>query len=583
MPDIVPLPPGTGRESEAPDPERLVARYQALKSARANVDTVYQEIADYVIPRKAVIQSPPVQGAEQTEHLWDSTAVRANELLAARIQGALTSPSVRWFSIKTRNEEINRLWAVRSWLNGVEEQLYLTLRQSNFNAEIGEVYLDLGAFGTGAMLMEAVERQGRFGFMFHGLAPGTFCIAENAQGEVDTVFRELRLSVRQVAQQFGTDALPEAWADLLTEKPDAEQIVLHVIAPRRVDNLERKDARHWPWMSVYLALSEKHVLQEGGYQEFPCIVARWSKTTGEVYGRGPGHTALPDIRTLNKAVELTLQAAGKALNPPGLVSHDAVIAELDLRPAAQNTVEGDPRMAWVPLESGAKFDVGKILNEELRQAIRNTFYWDNLQLQTERVMTATEVQRRLELMQQFLAPTLARLESEALTPLINRVFNMMFRHRQLEPAPPELSGANLDVEYEGPLARSQKATRLAGFEEYLRIMAPVAQLEPAVMDNVNFDAAARDLADVAGLPADYLRDQTEIEGIRAQRAQQQEMEQKMAMAQNAAKAGGDLAPLLQATQGMPQSGQETMGGGLEEMLAGLTGGGAPGANGGAPR
>ena len=47
---------GTGRlklrprESEAPDPERLVARAQKLLAGRANVDALQQEIADYVIP-----------------------------------------------------------------------------------------------------------------------------------------------------------------------------------------------------------------------------------------------------------------------------------------------------------------------------------------------------------------------------------------------------------------------------------------------------------------------------------------------------------------------------------------------------
>jgi Bacteriophage head to tail connecting protein len=579
MPDEVFTPGGRRpRESEAPNPEQLVARWQKLKSQRANVDTVYQEIADYVIPRKAVIQTPPVEGAELTEHLWDSTAIRANELLAARIQGALTSPSIRWFSLKTRSEEVNRLYAVRTWLNQVEEALYLALRQSNFNAEIGEVYLDLGAFGTGAMLMEAVERQGLFGFMFHALAPGTYCLAENFQGEVDTVFRELRMTLRQIAQQFGKDVMPDGWKDAVDRTPDAEQDVLHVIAPRRVDNPDRKDNRHWPWMSVYLAVTDKVILEEGGYQEFPCLVARWAKTTGEVYGRGPGHTALPDIRTLNKAVELTLQSASKALNPPGLVSSDAAIAELDLRPGSQNTVEGDPRMAWTPLESGAKFDVSKILTEEWRGSIRNTFYWDNLQLQSERVMTATEVQRRLELMQQFLAPTLARLESEALTPLINRVFAMMYRQRQVPTPPPELAGANLDVEYEGPLARSQKATRLAGFEEYLRILGPAAQLQPQIMDQIDFDAAARDLAEVAGLPAQYLRDEDDITALRQQRATQQEMQNRLQVAGQAAEAAGKMAPAVTAMQDM-QLPPGLEGGDLQEMLAGAMGGGQ---NGGAP-
>ena len=146
-----------------------------------------------------------------------------------------------------------------------------------------------------------------------------------------------------------------------------------------------------------------------------------------IYGYGPGHIALPDIRTLSRAIELGLSAASKALDPPGLVNSDAVFGELDLRPAAQTPVDGDPRLAWVPLESGAKFDVGQILERKLEEKIERIFYWDQLQLQGDKLMTATEVERRLELMRRVLGPTLGRFESELLSPLLNRCFGLMYR------------------------------------------------------------------------------------------------------------------------------------------------------------
>jgi hypothetical protein len=588
---------GTGRyrlrprESEAPDAEQILRRWQTLRSRRANVDEVQQELADYIIPRKAVITEHHggsavgrVEGEELTEHVWDSTAIRANELLAARIQGALTSPSIRWFSLKTRDARMNEQYAVRRWLNDVEDRMYLALRQSNFNAEMGEVYLDLGALGTGAMLIESEETdEGNRGFWFRALAPGTYCIAEDSRGRVDTLFRIIKMTLRQCAQQFSVDALPQAWREQLDREPDAEREVLHAIQSRRVDNPKRKDVLHFPVASVFLAVSEKVILEEGGYKEFPGVVPRWSKTSGEVYGRGPGHTALPDIRTLNKAVELTLSSAAKALDPPGLVSSDATIAELDLRPGSMNTVEGDPRLAWAPLESGAKFDVSKLLEGDLREAIRNTFYWDQLQLQSQRVMTATEVQSRLEIMQQFLAPTLARLESEALTPLLNRCFSIMHRQGELPPPPEELRrGANLDVEYEGPLARSQKVTRLAGMDEFIRVTAPVAQQQPAVVDNLDTDRAFRDLAEVAGLPADYLRDEDDVATMRQQRAQQQQLAKQMEVAMGASEMGRNLAPVMEAAQGIPpdQMAGAAGGGGdpmamLQQMMSGQNGAAGP--------
>src|SRR4029450_9444592 len=378
------------RGSEAPDAERIVKRAQALENKRKNVDSLQQELADYIIPRKAVITEQRAEGEELTERLWRSTAIRANELLAARMQGAMTSPAVRWFSLKLRNEQINELYAVRTWLQQVEDRLYLALRQSNFNQEMGEVYLDLGAFGIGAMLIEENPKEvpGFNGFLFVGLAPGTYSIAESATGSVNTLYRYVKLTVGQCAEKFGEEALPESWREQLTLNPDAEKDLIHAIYPRlRLVNPKRKDNRHMPWASVWVARAEKHILDEAGYQEFPAIVPRWGKTTGEVYGRGPGHTALPDIRTLNRVIELGLQAASKAIDPPGLVDSDAVFAELDLRPGSQNTVTGDPSKAWVPLESGAKFDVAQIQTKDLENEIRNTFYGDQLQLESQREMT----------------------------------------------------------------------------------------------------------------------------------------------------------------------------------------------------
>jgi len=198
------------RESQAPDAERICKRAEALLRKRKNVDNLQQELADFIIPRKAVITEQRTEGEELTERVWRSTPIRANELLAARMQGALTSPSVRWFSLKTRDETVNELFAVREWLNKVEERLYLAVRQSNFNAEMGEVYLDLGAFGIGCMLIEENPKEvpGFNGFLFVACAPGTYAIAEGANGAVNTLYRFTKLTIAQLVEKFSLDALP---------------------------------------------------------------------------------------------------------------------------------------------------------------------------------------------------------------------------------------------------------------------------------------------------------------------------------------------------------------------------------------
>ena len=555
--------PPRPRESEPANAEQICKRYDKLLAQRANVDTLQQELADYVIPRKAVISERRSPGEELTEKVYDSTPIRANELLAATMQGSLMSPAVRWFSLKLRNEDVNLVADVAAWLEEVESRIYLSLRQSNFNAEAGEVCLDLGAFGIGAVLVEEHPKDipGFNGLLFKALAPGTYVIAEAAEGRVDTLIRCTRMTTRQVAQQFGEAALTDDLRSGLVNEPDHEHEVLHAVMPRRVTNPKRRDRLHKPWASAYVLRQPKHLLQEGGFEEFPYLVPRWAKTSGEVYGRGPGHTALPSIRTLNRIKERTFAAVDKAIDPPGLTSSDSTFAQLDLTPGAQNTVDGDPARAWVPLESGTKFDVAQLSVQDERKLILEIFYWDQLQLQSERLMTATEVERRLELMRRVLGPTLGRFESEFLAPLLARCFGLMWRAGALPGPPPEIAGQDLDVEYEGPLARSQKAIRLAGAEQTLALLMPISQHQAGlsevknVLDNFDFDAWARDLSEVAGLPPSYRRSQEEVEAMREERQEALAQQRQMQQVSQVAEAAGKGAPALRELQALGGAGR----------------------------
>jgi hypothetical protein len=551
------------RESEAPDVLACCKLYDRLLADRGMVDTLQQEIAEYLFPRRAIITVQREEGADQTEKVWDSTGIHANELLAASIQGSLMSQAIRWFALKLRDSRFAQASkAVTDWLEQVEERIYLALRQSNFNAEGSEVCLDLGAFGIGAMLVEENPKQvpGFNGFRFTAIAPGTYVIAENAQGRVDTLIRCFKLSARAIKEKFPAAELPGTVTAVLETNPEKTFEVLHCVKPRRVDNPKRKGPFYKPWASLYILKASKTLLDEGGVDSFPFLVPRWAKTSGETYGRGPGHTALPAIRTLSRAIELTLSAASKALDPPGLVNSDSVFGELDVRPGSQNPVEGDPATAWKPMESGAKFDVAEVLKQNYQRQIQIIFYWDQLQLQGDKLMTATEVERRLELMRRVLGPTLGRFESEFLTPLLQLAFTLMYRAGALPKPPKEIQGQDLDVEYEGPLARSQKATRLAALDEVLAKVTALAAFAPEkaleVLDNFDLDTAFRDQAEIAGLPSTYQFDKDYVGQVRAARqqaaAQRAKMEQMTQLAEAVGKGAPGITALQEAAQGNGQ-------------------------------
>jgi head-to-tail connecting protein len=547
------------------DPAKVVKRYEQLLQRRTTVDVRWQELAEFILPHKAVITVERFEGEDMTEKVWDSTGIHANELLASSIQSSLMSD--RWFELALRGqEEADK--GIMDWLEQVTEAMFQAQKQSNWNAEAGELCLDIGCFGTGAIFIdERDSTDGRFGGMrYQTIAPGTYVMAENSEGRVDTLYRCYKMSAIQMEAEFGADVLPEPVRRVLDTRPDQEFEVIHGVYPRRGYVPGIKHAKNMPWVSCYVDRRTKTLLRESGYLEFPYCVPRWSKTSGEIYGRGPGHTALPDIRVLARTKELTLDSGTRAVNPSGLVNSDAVFGELELRPGAQNPVEGDPRMAWVPMESGAKFDVGNLIIADLRTSIQHVFFWEQLQLQGDRIMTATEVERRLELMRRVLGPVLGRFESELLNPALSRQFALMLRAGAFPPIPPALQGRDLDIEYKGPLARSQRAARLAASDEIFAKIQMLASFAPEAaqqaLDNFDIDAWIRDQAEIAGLPSTNMTDPQYRQKVRDARAQQQQNASKLMGIKELATAGGKIAPLL---QGLQQSG--------------ALGGGPPGQNG----
>jgi hypothetical protein len=503
--------------------EYIKKRVDALASDRGTWEVNWQEILDYVMPRKADVVTLRTKGEKRTEVLFDSTAITANNLLAASLQGTLTSPSLPWFSVKLRDEEINENRDVQLWLEDTAKRMYDTFNETNFNTEVHEMYLDICSIGTAALFVE----EGNKGFDTDGIHFNTLHIAEyyiqeNINGKVDTLYRKYKLTARQAVQEFGEENVGEKILKAAKEKPDQKFNFIHAVEP--TEDYKRatgKTSTKLPFHSCHVCEEDKMVVRTGGYNEFPYLVPRWSKATGEIFGRSPSYNALPDIKTLNKAVEIGLKAWAKAIDPPLLVQDDGVVGRVRMTPAGITVIRNDG--AVKPLQIGSNWQITDMKENQLRTAIRQAFYSDQLQLQEGPQMTATEVQVRYELMQRLLGPTLGRFQSEFLNPLIERVFGIMYRAGALLPEPDIIKGSKIDVEYLGPLARSQRMEEAVSIERLYQLAMNVAQVDPAIMDNINHDEAIRLRGNLLGVPKTVLRGRDEVEEMRNARAEQQQM------------------------------------------------------------
>ena len=519
----------------------LLSRFERLESQRQNWETHWQEVADYMQPRKADVTKKRARGDKRMEMIFDSSPIQAVELLAASLHGMLTNPSTPWFTLRFKDEDIDNEDEAKLWLQSATDAMYTAFNRSNFQQEIFELYHDLITFGTASMFIEEDDDDL---IKFSTRHINEVFIAENNKGRIDTMFRKFKISARAAIQKFGDNVSLDIQS-IFKKDPYQEIEILHAVYPRSDFNPKKKDKGNMPFESVYIEMKSGNELSISGFKEFPFVVPRYLKASNEIYGRSPAMTALPDVKMLNEMCKTTIKAAQKQVDPPLLVPDDGFLLPVRTVPGGLNFYRSGTRDRIEPLNIGANNPLGLNMEEQRRDSIRAVFYVNQLMMQQGPQMTATEVIQRNEEKMRLLGPVLGRLQSELLKPLIDRVFAILLRNNMLPEAPEFLSGKDIEIEYVSPLAKAQKSTELQSIMRAIEILGSLANVAP-VFDYVNFDNLVKHLADIVGVPQKILKSQNQVNAERQQAQQQQEQMQQMQQLQQVAKAGGDIAPLAKA-------------------------------------
>lgn len=521
--------------------KRYIERQSGLKSKRGTWESHWQECMKYIIPRKADVTSTLTPGSRRDDELFDTAAIYANQLLASALHGMLTNPAMRFFELVMGDPELDEDEEVVGWMEDVADRMFVVMNNSNFQTEIHEIYLDEGGIGTACLFMG--EHADKI-VHFNARAMKEIFCDENNLGLIDTVNREFCWKPRQIVQEFGEDKLPPKVVEDYKKGCDDDWKILHSVHPS--DDPSPIKRKYFPYKSVYLLPEQGLFLSKGGFREFPYAVPRWTKTSGEIYGRGPGMEMLPDIKLVNRMMETTLKGAQKTVDPPLQVEDDGVIGRVRLTPGGLTVIR--PGSAGIkPLITDARIDFGYQLIEDVRKRIRSGFYVDQLQLQSGPQMTATEVSQRAEEMLRLMGPVLGRQHFELLRPMIERVFGIMVRKNLIPQAPAKIRGKAFDVRYSSLAARAQRSTDGQNLSRALQIAAPIINAKPAALDNINEDRSIRYIAQIYGVPQRIMNTEREKKAIRdgrakanAQIAQQQQQQSQADMASKVLPAAAQL-------------------------------------------
>ena len=515
----------------------LKSNLSRLIEKRSTWESHWQEIADLMLPRKAEITKERARGDKRSTQIFDATAIHSLELLAASLHGMLTSSANRWFSLRFKEATLNENDEAREWLEDSIDKMYLGFARSNFQQEIFENYHDLIAFGTSCLMVEEDEDDI---IRFSARHIKEIYVEENKKGLIDNVYRKFKITVDQAIQKFGAENLSKEIITTHKTKPFDEVEICHVVRPRTIYDSSKKDKKNMKFQSVYFEHATDHIISIGGFNENPYVVSRYPKSSTEIYGRSPAMNALADTKVLNKMVENGLQAVAKQINPPLLVPDDSMLAPVRMSPGSLNYYRSGSRDRIEPLNIGQNTSVTLNSENARREAISRMFHVDQLQVQQNRTMTATEVLQRNEEKMRILGPVMGRIQSELLEPMINRVFLIMLRNRMFAEAPAILANQEIDIEYVSPMAIAQKGQELQNVMRGLELFTSLSQSMP-VMDYIDENGLVKQLIQTLGLPARMIKSDKQVQAIRMERQeaqlQQMQMQQQMAeseMAKNAA-------------------------------------------------
>jgi len=494
MSPLVPLrraePVASALPGGALDASALLAAAEAALERRRPWEAAWRDAYAYALPGR------PGSGEEAA--IYDGTAADAAEQLAASLLAELTPPWRRWFGLAP-GRGVADAQGETAALETVTATLQGQFDRSNFAVEMHQAFLDLVIAGTACLLFEEAPPGEPSAFRFAAVPLSELALEEGEGRRLDRVFRFTRLTAPELAARFPRADLPAA---LLREAGEPGAATAE---PRhRVIEAVLPDGHAYTYAAILADEVEGAaplLLASGRFGRSPFITFRWLRAPGETYGRSPVLKALPDIRTANKVVELILKNASIAVTGIWQADDDGVLNPANIRLVPGTIIpKAVGSTGLTPLAAPGRFDVSQLVLDDLRGRIRHALFTDRIAPAQPGRMTATEVLERSSETARVLGAAFGRLQSELLTPLVERGLSVLRRRGEVPPV--VIDGRAVSLVYQSPLARAQAR---ADAQNALLWLDAAGKLGDAAGAAIDAPSATRWLARSLGVPAELLR------------------------------------------------------------------------------
>lgn len=564
--------------------QKMNLTFATMRTKRTSWEARWADVAAHSDPYGFLLTPMMAdRGYRKDENLLDTTPLKARKILKSGLFTSITPSASTWFKYRHPNKDIDKIESVKAWNQYVTDVIERIFEIGDFYDQAPDYFDKTGTYGTGAMLiLDDYDHVADFTVF----PTGSYWASCNAHGFTDTFIYQVRMSVREIVDEFCTDrftgkvnlskcskALQNYWNSHMYEAPID---IIHFIGPRalygpgkdgkgstykpgsKIAAEKKYGSWRYEWsLNAEMSTAQESAfgdefLSESGFDDFRALVTPWDRTSKlDSYGTSsPGLDALPDERQLFFTVSQSLIAKEKILSPDltgDSLKHQDDFDELPnvFVPEAPNAQGKGIRPIYQLAEqiiAAYDLSIEKLQEKVLECWDANTFQllsnYENLKDVT--AMAVTEL--KAEKMQK-LGAVYGAFNDHFLKPLFKIMFNMAFERGLIPPPPPEMGPTMPEPELLGTMAQAMKLSNLAVYERVSEFMGKLSQEFPnaGIGNEINFSRLGRKYADTLSADLDMFNtdeEKAQIQQAQAKAAQAKQQQEAIPAMAGAAK---DLA------------------------------------------
>ena len=522
------------------DVSTILDRYDKAMSRKRESDSLRQDAGYYAWPDawRQVQNTEKSEGEQNTLRLYDSTALMAAFTLTSGLFSFIMPAGSLWFGFTPQDPKLEKNPAILKWASMAASAVHKEIWRSNFQREMFMTIRSMVVFGTGIISVELIGKD----LVFQSHHVGFMAFDDNNRGEIDTVYRQIFYTTRQAVQEFGEKIKSKTVQKAIKSKKWDEKFeFVHVAMPNKDADDTKIGSTNKKVKSLYIMIKDKSIVKEGGFDDLPYLVARFSMVPGEIMGKGPTIELLPEIKMLNRMKKSFIEGVEKAVNPPLMVEDDGVVGQPVTEPHGMIYIRAGAAFPK-PLETGMDVRVNAEVIRDQQTVVKEGHLNNRFNtLENKQNMTAFEVGIRKEDDLTIVSPQVTPLQKETLDPLLTRALNLLMKAKQIEEPPQTF---DFDIAYQGRLSLAMASVQSNAMEATLAKWQPYAEVSP-VYENIDWDEGFRKSWLASGAPADVL---TDFDTMMEARQKDKELQEAAAQAETAETASKAYKNVLTAPE-----------------------------------